>query len=148
MLERNQNEEFLKKAADEEYLWVKVGNTRRQYFNLYIELFILISLRVATCNDHGSLRCLSMRLIINCFGYQPRPIRRQYVLILDRKTKISRSVTMLEEAFLVKAVQICRKYKKVQFKDFSCYMASIKFLFKKWLHLLGSLLQKVIWTWN
>ncbi|KAJ8911540.1 hypothetical protein NQ315_012793 [Exocentrus adspersus] len=68
ILERNQIEEFLKKAPDVEYLQVK---------------------DISDVQDKGSYL---------------------YVLIPDTKTNISRSFTVMEEAFSVNAIEMCRKY--------------------------------------
>lgn len=109
ILERNQIEKFLKEAPDEEYLQVKVGNTRCQYFNVYIELFILNSLQVATIMGvAGACRCNELTFLD--ISHVQDKGSYLYVLIPDTKTNISRSFTIMEEAFSVNAVEMCRKY--------------------------------------
>ncbi|KAJ8921722.1 hypothetical protein NQ315_010632 [Exocentrus adspersus] len=84
ILERNQIEQFLKKAPNVEYLQVKVA----------------LILGVA-----GACRCNELTFLdISDKGSY------LYVLIPDTKTNISRSFTVMEEAFSVNAVEMCRKY--------------------------------------
>ncbi|KAJ8918226.1 hypothetical protein NQ315_014096 [Exocentrus adspersus] len=78
ILERNQIEEFLKKAPDVEYLQVKVA----------------LILGVA-----GACRCNELTFL------DIRDVQDK-----DTKTNISRSFTVMEEAFSVNAVEMCRKY--------------------------------------
>ncbi|KAJ8918283.1 hypothetical protein NQ315_014153 [Exocentrus adspersus] len=87
ILERNQIEEFLKKAPDVEYLQVKVP----------------LILRVA-----GACRCNELTFL-DISDVQDKG-SYLYVLIPDTKTNISRSFTVMEEAFSVNAVEMCRKY--------------------------------------
>ncbi|KAJ8918335.1 hypothetical protein NQ315_008028 [Exocentrus adspersus] len=87
ILERNQIEEFLKKAPDVEYLQVKVA----------------LILRVA-----GACRCNELTFL-DISDVQDKG-SYLYVLIPDTKTNISRSFTVMEEAFSVNAVEMCRKY--------------------------------------
>ncbi|KAJ8910680.1 hypothetical protein NQ315_002929 [Exocentrus adspersus] len=87
ILERNQIEEFLKKAPDVEYLQVKVA-------------LILGVAGACRCNE---LTFLDISDVQDKGSYL-------YVLIPDTKTNISRSFTVMEEAFSVNAVEMCRKY--------------------------------------
>ncbi|KAJ8918303.1 hypothetical protein NQ315_014173 [Exocentrus adspersus] len=87
ILERNQIEDFLKKAPDVEYLQVKVA-------------LILGVAGASRCNE---LTFLDIRDVQDKGSYL-------YVLIPDTKTNISRSFTVMEEAFSVNAVEMCRKY--------------------------------------
>ncbi|KAJ8914895.1 hypothetical protein NQ315_016047 [Exocentrus adspersus] len=87
ILERNQIEEFLKKAPDVEYLQVKVA-------------LILGVAGACRCNE---LTFLDISDVQDKGSYL-------YVLIPDTKTNISRSFTVIEEAFSVNAVEMCRKY--------------------------------------
>ncbi|KAJ8910396.1 hypothetical protein NQ315_010457 [Exocentrus adspersus] len=87
ILERNQIEEFLKKAPDVEYLQGKVA-------------LILGVAGACLCNE---LTFLDISDVQNKGSYL-------YVLIPDTKTNISRSFTVMEEAFSVNAVEMCRKY--------------------------------------
>ncbi|KAJ8913494.1 hypothetical protein NQ315_013874, partial [Exocentrus adspersus] len=87
ILERNQIEEFLKKAPDVEYLQVKVA-------------LILGVAGACRCNE---LTFLDISDVQDKGSYL-------YVLIPDMKTNISRSFTVMEEAFSVNAVEMCRKY--------------------------------------
>ncbi|KAJ8913465.1 hypothetical protein NQ315_013845 [Exocentrus adspersus] len=87
ILERNQIEEFLKKAPDVEYLKVKVA-------------LILGVAGACRCNE---LTFLDISDVQDKGSYL-------YVLIPDTKTNISRSFTVMEEAFSVNAVEMCRKY--------------------------------------
>ncbi|KAJ8917633.1 hypothetical protein NQ315_000117 [Exocentrus adspersus] len=86
ILERNQIEEFLKKAPDVEYLQVKVA-------------LILGVAGACRCNE---LTFLDISDVQDKGSYL-------YVLIPDTKTNISRSFTVIEEAFSVNAVEMCRK---------------------------------------
>ncbi|KAJ8914002.1 hypothetical protein NQ315_012025 [Exocentrus adspersus] len=86
ILERNQIE-FLKKAPDVEYLQVKV------------ELILGVA---------GTCRCNELTFL-NISDVQGKG-SYLYVLIPDTKTNISRSFTVMEEAFSVNAVEMCRKY--------------------------------------
>ncbi|KAJ8911070.1 hypothetical protein NQ315_008205 [Exocentrus adspersus] len=87
ILERNQIEEFLKKTPDMEYLQVKVA-------------LILGVAGACRCNE---LTFLDISDVQDKGSYL-------YVLIPDTKTNISRSFTVMEEAFSVNAVEMCRKY--------------------------------------
>ncbi|KAJ8918238.1 hypothetical protein NQ315_014108 [Exocentrus adspersus] len=87
LLERNQIEEFLKKAPDVEYLQVKVA-------------LILGVAGACRCNE---LTFLDISDVQDKGSYL-------YVLIPDTKTNISRSFRVMEEAFSVNAVEMCRKY--------------------------------------
>ncbi|KAJ8909670.1 hypothetical protein NQ315_008900, partial [Exocentrus adspersus] len=87
ILERNQIEEFLKKAPDVEYLQVKVA-------------LILGVAGACRCNE---LTFLDISDVQDKGSYL-------YVLIPDTKTNISRSFTVMEEAFSVNSVEMCRKY--------------------------------------
>ncbi|KAJ8912503.1 hypothetical protein NQ315_000679 [Exocentrus adspersus] len=87
ILERNRIEEFLKKAPDVEYLQVKVA-------------LILGVAGACRCNE---LTFLDISDVQDKGSYL-------YVLIPDTKTNISRSFTVMEEAFSVNAVEMCRKY--------------------------------------
>ncbi|KAJ8917625.1 hypothetical protein NQ315_000108 [Exocentrus adspersus] len=87
ILERNQIEEFLKKAPDVEYLQVKVA----------------LILGVA-----GACRCNEL-IFLDISDVQDKG-SYLYVLIPDTKTNISRSFTVMEEACSVNAVEMCRKY--------------------------------------
>ncbi|KAJ8911701.1 hypothetical protein NQ315_013163 [Exocentrus adspersus] len=91
ILERNQIEEFLKKAPDVEYLQVKVA-------------LILGVAGACRCNE---LTFLDISDVQDKGSYL-------YVLIPDTKTNISRSFTVMEEAFSVNAVEMCRKYISLQ----------------------------------
>ncbi|KAJ8917055.1 hypothetical protein NQ315_012974, partial [Exocentrus adspersus] len=86
ILERNQIEEFLKKAPDVEYLQVKVA-------------LILGVAGACRCNE---LTFLDISDVQDKGSYL-------YVLIPDTKTNISRSFTVME-AFSVNAAEMCRKY--------------------------------------
>ncbi|KAJ8910398.1 hypothetical protein NQ315_010459, partial [Exocentrus adspersus] len=88
ILERNQNEEFLEKAPDVEYLQVKVA----------------LILGVA-----GACRCNELTFL-DISDVQDKKGSYLYVLIPDTKTNISRSFTVMKEAFSVNAVEMCRKY--------------------------------------
>ncbi|KAJ8913487.1 hypothetical protein NQ315_013867 [Exocentrus adspersus] len=87
-LERNQIEEFLKKAPDVEYLQGKVA----------------LILGVAGACRSNELTFLDISSDVQDKGSY------LYVLIPDTKTNISRSFTVMEEAFSVNAVEMCRKY--------------------------------------
>ncbi|KAJ8918175.1 hypothetical protein NQ315_014041 [Exocentrus adspersus] len=84
--ERNQIEEFLKKAPDVEFLQVAL---------------ILGVAGACRCNE---LTFLDISDVQDKGSYL-------YVLIPDTKTNISRSFTVMEEAFSVNAVEMCRKYR-------------------------------------
>nr|KAJ8914199.1 hypothetical protein NQ315_015972 [Exocentrus adspersus] len=85
--ERNQIEEFWKKAPDVEYLQVKVA-------------LILGVAGACRCNE---LTFLDISDVQDKGSYL-------YVLIPDTKINISRSFTVMEEAFSVNAAEMCRKY--------------------------------------
>ncbi|KAJ8914176.1 hypothetical protein NQ315_015949 [Exocentrus adspersus] len=87
ILERNQIEEFLKKAPDVEYLQVKVA-------------LILGVAGACRCNE---LTFLDISDVQDKGSYL-------YVLIPDTKINFSRSFTVMVEAFSVNAVEMCRKY--------------------------------------
>ncbi|KAJ8918223.1 hypothetical protein NQ315_014093, partial [Exocentrus adspersus] len=56
------------------------------------------------------LRCLSMQLTYLDISHVQDKGSYLYVLIPDTKTNISRSFTIIEDAFSVNAVEVCRKY--------------------------------------
>ncbi|KAJ8921370.1 hypothetical protein NQ315_002986 [Exocentrus adspersus] len=87
ILERNQIEEFLKKAPNVEYLQVKVE----------------LILGVAGASGCNELTFLDISDVQDKGSYL-------YALIPNTKTNISRSFTVMEEAFSVNAVEMCRKY--------------------------------------
>ncbi|KAJ8912458.1 hypothetical protein NQ315_002824, partial [Exocentrus adspersus] len=96
ILERNQIEEFLKNSPDVEYLQVKV-------------VLILGVAGACQCNE---LTFLDISDVQDKGCTYPFIIimHHLYVLIPDTKTNISRSFTVMEEAFSVNAVEMCRKY--------------------------------------